>query len=404
VIAATIRSASIFQPLLQQRFRRLWLANLVSNLGAWSQAFAAAWHVATLEKSPMLTSLVQTATWAPMLLLALPAGMLADLMHRPTLLLRSNAAMSLTAAAMAGLTVAGVQSATLVLALTFVMAAGAAVTLPAWQVSMSALVPKDDIAAVTALNNLSYNAAALAGPLLGGLLFRLSGPAPLYLFNALSFCGLLWLYWHWKEEAQAAQRPPGDPLAGLAAVRQSGRYRRLLLHAAYTFCATTAFAALLPALVRDVQHADADSFGMQMGALGGGAMLAAALLPGLRRRVAPRTILATSLLLYGAMLGLLGMARSPGWQFFLIGCGGIGWSAIVSSLNNAALSAFPLAIRARTLSIYILMVAAGQTAGGILWGQLAAVYGCVPVMAVAGACLIFGAIAILVSKDFLETS
>ena len=404
MIAATIQTTSIVEPLRQQRFRRLWLANLVSNLGAWSQAFAAAWHVATLGKSPMLISLVQTATWAPMLLLALPAGMLADRMHHPALLFRSNAAMSLTAAVMAGLTLADVQSATLVLALTFVMAAGTAITLPAWQVSMSALVPKEEIAAVAALNNLSYNAAALAGPLLGGMLFRFSGPAPLYLFNALSYCGLLWLYWRWKGELRGLHRPSRDPLAGLAAVRQSARYRRLLLHAAYIFCATTAFAALLPSLVRDVQHAGADAFGMQMGALGGGAMLAAALWPGLRRKLAPRAILAASLLIYGTMLGLLGMVRSPGWQFILIGCGGIGWSAIVSSLNSAALSAFPLDIRARTLSTYILMVAAGQTAGGILWGRLATVYGCVPVMAGAGACLFVGAIAILFSNDFLEYS
>lgn len=402
MIPAAIRSAPIFQPLSQQRFRRLWLANMLSNLGAWGQAFAAAWHMATLGKSAMLTSLLQTATWAPMLLLALPAGVLADGAHRPALLFRSNAAMCLTAAAMAGLTAAGAQSAPLVLALTCVMAIGTAFTLPAWQVSMSALVPKEDIAAVASLNNLSYNAAALAGPLFGGLLFRLCGPGPLYLFNALSFSGLLWQYWHWKEEADAVRQPSHDLLAGLAAVRNATRYRQLLAHSAFIFCAATAFAALLPSMVRDVQHATADAFGMQMGALGGGAMLAAALLPGLRRRLAPSAILSAAMMLYGAMLGLLGMVRSPAWQCILIGCGGVGWSAMVSSLNSAALSAFPLSIRARTLSVYILMVAAGQTVGGILWGQLATVYGSVPVMAGAGACLLIGAIAVLVSDDFLE--
>lgn len=402
MIPASIRSASIFLPLQQRRFRRLWLANLVSNLGAWGQSFAAAWHVATLGKSAALPALVQTATWAPMLLLALPAGVLADRMHRPTLLFRSNAAMCLTSAAMAGLTMAGVQSALLMLALTFVMAIGTAFTLPAWQVSMSELVPKEHIAAVVSLNNLSYNAAALAGPLFGGLMFNLSGPASLYLFNALSFCGLLWLYWRWREDASPMREAPRQRAAGLAAAWQSVRYRRLLYHAAYIFCASTAFAALLPSLVRDVQHGNADAFGTQMGALGGGAMFAAVLLPGLRRRLAPRVILAAALLFYGGMLGLLGVARSQAWQFILIACGGIGWSAMVGCLNSAALSAFPLDMRPRTLSIYIFMVAAGQTAGGILWGQLAAIYGSVPVMAGAGACLAAGAVAILISNDFLE--
>lgn len=397
---------SMFRPLRHARFRRLWLANLLSNLGGWVQAFAATWQIATLSESLMLTSLLQTVTWAPLLLCALPAGMLADAMHRPKLLFRSNAGMGLTAGMMALLTLAGWQSVPLVLLLTFVMGAGAAFTLPAWQASMSALAEPEEVAAVATLNNLSFNLAALAGPCLGGLLFHFAGAAPLYLFNALSFCALLWLYHQWQiqesDQVRPRPRPSRDLKAGLAASWRLVRYRQLLLHSAAIFCASTAFAALLPLLVRDVLRARGSTFGVLMGALGAGAVLAPVVLPTLRQHISRRVLLAGALLLYSAMLGMVGQAQAFVTRLLWIVCGGIAWSAIVTTLNSAALSEFPSGLRARTLSVYIFMIAVGQTAGGGLWGLLAARFGVVAALVSACVLMLACASAILLSTNFLE--
>lgn len=402
----TLHHRSIFRPLRHTRFRQLWLANFLSNLGAWVQAFAVAWHITALSKSAVLTSLLQTATWAPMLLFALPAGMLADSMHRPRLLWRSNAAMGLTAGAMGLLSVAGTPSAALLLVLTFILGAGATFTLPAWQVSMASLAQADEVAAVASLHNLSYNLAALAGPCLGGLLFHQAGPAPLYVFNALSFCALLWFYRQWQTQEPDVV-PPGPRRAGalraaLAAVWRTEGQRRLVLYSALVFCASNAFFALLPLLVRDVQHADASTFGMLMGSLGAGAVLASAMLPRLRRHVSRRTLLSAATTLYGAMLLTIGCAQSPIVQWLLIACGGTAWCAIVTTLNAAALSLSAGVARARTLSVYIFMVALGQTIGGALWGQLASRTGIVPAMMCAGLAMLVCAVSIQRSTDFLE--
>src|SRR5471032_25324 len=392
---------SIFQPLRHARFRQLWLANLLSNLGSRMQAFAAAWQIASLSHSPQLTALVQTATWAPMLLFALPAGALADTLHRPTLLFRTNAVMALAAVAMALMSYAGSQPVPALLLLTFAMGAGLAFTMPAWQASMSSLLPPQEVEAAAALNNLSYNLAALAGPALGAVLFQLAGSGPLYWFNVLSFSALLWSYQQWRsaERPRATRHAPRHSMGSALRIScASPRYRSLLLHAMGIFFVSAAFAALLPLL-----HPDAGTYGSLMGALGAGAVLAAVLLPTVRRHAARRMVLAGGLAVYGVMLATIGLAASQPQRLLLVVAGGVAWSAIVTTLNGAAQKAFPDAVRARTLSVHILAIAAGQTADSAAWGLLAAHYGIVPALTAAGIATLACAGLVACSEDFLET-
>lgn len=95
------RKIPLTQPLRHARYRRIWLANMVSNLGTWTQTFAAAWLVASLSNSASITSLVQTATYVPVFLFALFAGVLADAVHRPKFLFFCNLFNAVCAATMA---------------------------------------------------------------------------------------------------------------------------------------------------------------------------------------------------------------------------------------------------------------------------------------------------------------
>src|ERR1043166_5420680 len=81
---------SAWAPFASQAFCWLWLANTVSALGTWIQNTASAWIMTDLAPSPMMVSLVQAAAQLPVLLLALPAGSIADLMDRKRLLIVTN--------------------------------------------------------------------------------------------------------------------------------------------------------------------------------------------------------------------------------------------------------------------------------------------------------------------------
>jgi MFS family permease len=80
------RPVSAWAPLsLFPVFRALWIAQFVSNVGTWMQTVGAQWLL--IDESPLLVSLVQTASSLPIVLLALPAGAWADLVDRKRLLL-----------------------------------------------------------------------------------------------------------------------------------------------------------------------------------------------------------------------------------------------------------------------------------------------------------------------------
>lgn len=273
------RTVPLTQPLRHARYRRIWLANMVSNLGTWIQAFAAAWLVASLSQSASITALVQTATYAPVFLFALLAGVLADAVHRPKFLFFCNLFNALCAAAMALLVWTGKVASGPVLAITFCLGIGTAFLWPAWQAAIGSLVEPDEVEAAATLNNLSYNLSAILGPALGGLLFGWIGAGALFLANALSFAGLLVVYWHWWREGEP-QPVVREGFAqrfrqGVATAFGCPRYRRILRNACSVFFATIAFASLLPVFVREVLHLRAGVYGILMGCLGGGAVLAA---------------------------------------------------------------------------------------------------------------------------------
>lgn len=393
------RTVPLSRPLRHPRYRRLWCANLVSNLGSWTQTFASAWLIASLSHSASTTTLVQTATYIPVFLFALLAGVVADAVHRPKFLFFCNLFQAACACAMAALVMSGHASSGPVLAVTFCLGIGSAFMWPAWQAALSGLVEPDEVEAAATLNNLSYNVAAILGPALGGLLFNWIGPGALFLVNALSFVGLLGVYRAWWREQPAQPTPPARFLArlqdGVHTALGCARYRRILVNVCTVFFATIAFAGLLPVFVRDVLHMNSSVFGTLLGSLGAGAVVAAFCLPTVRALVDKTRLLVGALIVYGIMLLGLSLntpaSRSLAFLIPLIVCGGMAWATVVSTLNAAAQLSFPAAVRARTLSIYLFVMAGGYTAGSLFWGKVADHFGVCAAFAGAGACVLVNA-------------
>ena len=85
-------------------FRSLWIATIVSNIGTWMQDVGSGWLMTSLSSSPSLVALVEAADSLPVMLLALPAGALADIVDRRRLLIGIQVYLMLVAGVLAILT------------------------------------------------------------------------------------------------------------------------------------------------------------------------------------------------------------------------------------------------------------------------------------------------------------
>src|SRR5262245_43826477 len=172
-------------------FRALWIASLTSSIGTWMHEVGAAWLMTSLTLSPLMVALMQTAASLPIVLLALPAGAIADMFDRRRLLLFTQGWMLAAAATLGVLTVLGVVTPWLLLILTFALGAGAAMNAPAWQATTPEVVPRSDMAAAVTLTGLALNVARTVGPALGGAIVIATGAWAVFLLNAASFLGVM---------------------------------------------------------------------------------------------------------------------------------------------------------------------------------------------------------------------
>ena len=364
-----------WSPLKIKLFRAMWLAILGSNVGTWVNDVAAAWVMAERTGSPLMVALVQSATTVPVVLLALAAGTLADIVDRRRYLLFTQGWMLLVAATLATLTALDLLTPPLLVGLTFAMGCGAAMAMPAQAAIVSELVPRPMLASAVALNSIGINIARSLGPAIGGLIVAQLGAGWAFGLNALSFAVMLWVLFTWKQEAAASTLPPEGFGAGLRAglryALRAGRLQAVLIKSAGFFFFASAVTALLPLVVRSELHGGAGTYGLLLGCIGIGAVSGALVLPSLRARLDRDLLvllatLACALSLFG-LAWLRHMALLP----LAMLVNGFAWITVLSSLQIAAQTAVPAWVRARALSLYIMVFSLGMAAGGLSWGSIA---------------------------------
>lgn len=385
-----------WSPLGQPTFRALWLAILVGNIGTWIHDVAAAWVMAETTNSPLMVAAVQSATTLPVVVLAIVAGTLADIVDRRRYLILAQLWMLLVASSLAVLAHLDRLGPWTLVALTFALGIGAAMAMPAQQATTPELVPKPMLGPAVALGSLSMNIARAIGPALGGLIVAQAGIAWAFAVNALTFLGVAVVLWRWRRAPTASVLPPetfGVALrAGLRYATRASVLKAVLVKAGWFFTFASALTALLPIVVKQDLHASAGTYGLLLGCIGAGAIGGAMLLPGLRTRMDPDRMVLWATLAYAGCILAIALLR---WVPVLYGVAllaGFAWIAVLSSLQIAAQTAVPQWVRARALSLYIVVFSAGMAAGSLGWGWLAQAFGTPPALLMAAAGTVLAAI------------
>jgi MFS family permease/quinol monooxygenase YgiN len=396
VTPATTGTSSAWSPLGHPVFRALWLASVASNVGTWMHDTSAAWLMTGLAPSPIMVSLMQTATSVPFFLLALPAGALADVVDRRRLLIGTQVWMLFVAAVLGVSTVAHLTGPWVLLLLTFCMGLGNALNAPAWQATTPELVPRDELARAVALGGISVNVARAAGPALGGLLVAAFGAGWVFLLNATSFLGVVLVLVRWRREVPAPSRlppedVPGAMRAGVRYIRHSAPFRAVLARTAAFVVPASALWALLPLFARRGLGLSATGYGMLLGCLGAGAIVGAIVLPRVRARLTSDRVVLGSTAIFALVSATVALAPWPALAGVGLFVGGMAWMGAMSTLSVAAQDAVPGWVRARALAVGLLALQGGLAVGSLLWGVVATHSGIPIAFQAGGVALLVGA-------------
>jgi predicted MFS family arabinose efflux permease len=382
---------SALAPLREPLFRSLWIAAVISYTGSWMQNIATGWLMSSLTSSPVWVALVQVALSLPVFLIALPAGALADIMDRRKFLLFTQVSMVAAAGVLGILTMTEAVTPQLLLVFTFLLGVGAVMNDPAWQALTPDLVPAPKLGAAVALNSAGFNIARSVGPALGGLVVAAAGSGVAFLLNAVSFVGVILFLYRWKPKEREAPPHVGTLLGairvGVNYARHDRRMQAVLVRTlAFSLFAST-FWALLPLIARNY---GAVGYGAMLAYFGLGALAGAGVLAGMRKKFSFDAVVTLATIVFAVALFGLVRAHSLALCSFFAAAAGLAWISNLATLNLVAQMTAPPWVRARMISMYVLVLQGGLAVGSAVWGVVASQIGLRFTLTVAAVALICG--------------
>src|SRR6267143_6458839 len=384
---------SAWSPLRESVFRALWIATVVSNIGTWMQDVGESWLMTSLTTSPVLVALVETFGSLPVVLIALPAGALADIVDRRRLLLFMQGWMVVAAGAMGVLALMGQMTPTRLLSLTFLLGIGTAMSNPVWQAITPELVRPTDLPAAITLSVVGINVARAIGPALGGFIIGASGPWAVSSLIPGSFLAIMLVVYRWRPAPRRSKLPPEDIIgamrSGTLYLRNSPELQTVMVRTGIFAVCASGLWALVAQQARRGLGLGSFGYGLLLGCIGLGAIIGAWLLPKIRERLSVNGLVAAGTVVFALATISLAYIHSFGVLAGALAGGGVGWIAVLSSLNVSAQTVTPSWVRARVMAVYLLVFMGGLAAGSAVWGFVAARVG-------VSSALMFSAVGLLI--------
>ena len=367
---------SLWAPLAQPVFRALWIAGLASDFGAWMHEVGEGWLMTTLTPSPLVVALLQASDSLAVFMLAIPAGALADVVDRRRLAMLTQAWLMVFATLLGALTVTHHMTPRLLIGLTFAMGIGAALDTPLWQAIVADVVPRTALKQAVTLGGLSVNLARAFGPAVGGFIVGAFSPAAVFFVNAATFAVVIVVLAGWRNEqpkrAAPAERWLGALRIGLRYTRHAPQLIAAFVRAGGTLFGGIVLAALLPAFARGPLGLGSREFGLLLGCMGAGAVIAAGVLSALDGKLSADGALSIGTVLFGGAVALVAVAPGLSVAAPAMVVAGFAWMSVISSLNVAVQLATPSWVRARVSAVFMLVFQGALVLGAIVWGAIAA--------------------------------
>ena len=369
------RRVGAFEPLREPVFRRIWSASVLSNFGQLILGVGAAWEMTRLTPSASMVALVQTALMLPLMLVAVPAGAVADMFDRRRIAMTGLSFSVICGATLTLLAWMGLTSPWLLLAFCSLIGAGVALYSPSWQASISEQVSPSHLPAAIALGSISYNFARSFGPAIGGVIVLAAGAKAAFAVNAFCYVPLLIAFFLWNRKHVPSRLPPERIdraiVSGARYALHSRPVRTVLVRAFIFGFASASSIALGPLIAKQMLGGDASVYGIMLGANGVGAVVGALMVSRIGNWLSNEAAACLLALISAAALAIVGVSH---WltltcaALFFTGGASI---ATIALFNISVQLAAPRWVTARSLSLFSSALTGGIAIGSVLWGVVA---------------------------------
>jgi MFS family permease len=363
-----------------RRFGTFWFASLLANIGTWAQQVAQPWLLVSMGASPFLIGLDSFAGGAPVWLLTLVGGILADRGDRRRIIAIFQSIQMLCPTLLVVLLLTGLVQPWIIISMSLVIGVTDALSMPSFQSIVPSIVTREQIPSALALNATQFNLSRVIGPALAGILMTTAGAVGCFATNALSYLPFifvaLWIL------PKRAPRPASDdtfdahhPFAGMRDLLRRPRLRGAFLTVLATSSLCGPLITFAPVLVKTVFNGEIAHFSGVMGAFGAGGLLGAIGLLAVdplrdRRPISLRFATAFALVVILASLAPWFWALPV-----LMLVAGICMSVSNTSVNTLVQGMVDQEVRGSAVSLFMVCMRGGLALGSLLTGLTASLIG-----------------------------
>lgn len=363
--------------LSHRTFRIVFLGAFASNIGTWMQNVVLGAYAYDLTHSSTFVGVIIFAQLGPTLVLPMFGGLLADKVDRKRFLILLSLEQLVFSLGVALVVLSPHPSHPLLVLMVLLVGCGSAMFGPAYAAILPGLVGKEDLPGAISLNSAQMNASRVIGPVIGGVLYSLIGPAWVFAGNAATYmfvvAALLMVTLPAVPQPPRATSRWRELTAGVTVARQDRVVGRCLVTVFLFSLLALAFIGQMPVVAAHnlgINLSASPDYGILYACFGVGALSGAISIGTVFTETSKPLLVRMCLVGYSFCLVAFALERSPVPAYVNVALLGAFYFAFITALNTTLQARLAEHVRGRVMALWMMGFGGTVGIGNLLVGPV----------------------------------
>ena len=373
--------------LSHRTFRIVFLGAFASNIGTWMQNVVLGAYAYDLTHSATFVGVIIFAQLGPTLVLPMVGGLLADKVDRKRFLIILSIEQLVFSLGVALVVLSPHPSKVLLVVMVLMVGAGSAMFGPAYSAILPGLVGREDLPGAISLNSAQMNASRVIGPIIGGVLYSLVGPAWIFAGNAATYLfvvvALMMVTLPAVPQVPTHASRWRQLTAGITVARQDPVVGRCLVTVFVFSLLALAFIGQMPVVAAHnlgINLSKSPDYGILYACFGTGALAGAISIGTVFATTSKPLIVRICLVGYSISLCAFALERSPVPAYVNVAVTGAFYFAFITALNTTLQARLHENVRGRVMALWMMGFGGTVGIGNLLIGPVVAAVGITDVL------------------------